>query len=190
MVTALETANLANDDDTGKHVMRVGEYAQLLAEEYGCDNDYCRRIRLYAPLHDVGKVSIPDYILKKPGKYTPEEFERMKEHVAIGGKMLSYKGIDPMAHNIALYHHEKWDGSGYLGKLSGEKIPLEARITGLADVYDALTKKRVYKPAFTENETDEIIQINKGSHFDPKLVDIFFTSKDKILEIKKTFSDE
>ncbi len=117
LVTALEDANLANDDDTGYHIRRVGEYSALLAEAHGANRDYVKRIKLYSPLHDVGKVGVPDAILKKPGKFTREEHEQMKEHVIIGGRMMENPAIDSMASSIALYHHEKWDGAGYCSGL-------------------------------------------------------------------------
>ena len=189
LVSALETANLANDDDTGRHIMRVGEYSAAIAEHLGCSSEFCAKIKLYAPLHDVGKVGISDAILKKPGKYTPEEFEKMKEHVAIGARMLENASIDKMAYNIAAFHHEKWDGSGYLHGKSGEDIPLEARIVAICDVYDALTKKRVYKSAFPESEADEIIKISRGKHFDPIVTDSFFKIKNSLLEIKNSLKD-
>ena len=188
MVTALENANLFNDDDTGNHIRRVSEHSAILAEGYGCSFDFIKKIRLYASLHDVGKVGIPDAILKKPGRYTVEEFKIMKAHVDIGVRMLSNNEIDDMARNIVRYHHEKWDGSGYLKGLKGENIPLEARIVSLADVYDALVTKRVYKNAFSEEEADRIIREGSGTHFDPKLVEVFFKNKDKIIAIKKKLS--
>ena len=125
----------------------------MIAEKFGCDREFVQKIKLYASLHDVGKVGIPDSLLKKPGKYTPEEFIAMQEHVRIGYQILSTTEMDEMAGNIAFYHHEKWDGSGYVSKLSGEDIPLEARIVALADVYDALMSKRVYKDEFLEDKT-------------------------------------
>lgn len=184
LVTALEDANLANDDDTGNHIRRVTEYSALLARAYGCDNQFVKQIKLYASLHDVGKVGIPDEILKKPGKYTPEEFDRMKEHVVIGGRMLDNAEIHPIAKNIAQYHHEKWDGSGYMEGLKGDEIPLEARIVALADVYDALVTKRVYKDAFPIQKAEEIITESKGSHFDPKVVALYFENREEMAEIK------
>ncbi|MBB6481910.1 HD-GYP domain-containing protein [Spirochaeta isovalerica] len=189
LVNALENANLFNDTDTGDHIARVGAYAAHFAREYGCDEDYIKRIKLYSSLHDVGKVGIPDKILKKPGKYTPEEFIQMQEHVVIGSRMLDNPAIDIMAKNITLYHHEKWDGSGYVRGISGEDIPLEARIVAISDVYDALSTKRPYKEPFPEEQIDKIILEGKGSHFDPRLVDIFFRSKKALLEIQKRFSE-
>ena len=189
LVTALENANFYNDSDTGNHIRRVGEYSALISRHFGMDTDFVKRIRLFASLHDVGKVGLPEALLKKPGKYTPEEFESMKNHVSIGARMLDDSELDPMAKNIAQYHHEKWDGSGYVAGLSGDSIPLEARIVSLADVYDALGQKRVYKDAFSEEQIDQIIRENSGKQFDPRLTDIYLSHKPDFLEIKNDFSD-
>jgi putative two-component system response regulator len=188
LVNALENANLLNDDDTGKHIKRVSAYSALLAEKYGCDREFVKRIRLYAPLHDVGKVGLPDAILKKPGKYTQDEFTAMQQHVVIGAKMLDSPEIDVMAKNIALYHHERWDGSGYVHHLQGEDIPLEARIVALADVYDALITKRVYKPPFSEERAYTIIVEESGTHFEPQIVEIFRQHIEDIRTVKRMFS--
>ncbi len=185
LVSAIENANLFNDNDTGNHIKRVSEYSYLLAGFLGCSSDFCRKIKLYASLHDAGKVGISDNILKKKGKYNKEEFEKMKRHVVIGGEMLAGTGIDPMARNIALYHHEKWDGSGYINGISGENIPLEARIVALADTYDALGSKRAYKSAFDESEINKIIIKDKGTHFQPELVELLLDKKSEFLNIKK-----
>ncbi|MCB2183552.1 MAG: response regulator [Desulfobulbaceae bacterium] len=185
LVSVLEDANLANDDDTGNHIRRVSEYSALIADAYGADREFVKRIRLYASLHDVGKVGIPDAILKKPGKYTRDEFELMKEHVVIGFGMMDNAQIDPMAKNIARYHHEKWNGTGYVDGLQGEEIPLEARIVALADAFDAMTTKRVYKEAFSVAKAEEIITRERGEHFDPRVVDAFEQRKGHILRIKE-----
>lgn len=190
LITSLENANLLNDNDTGEHIRRVGEYARLLAEEYTGDAEFTRNIKLFTSLHDVGKVGLSDKILKKPGKYTPEEFEEMKAHVLLGAKMLDSPAIPVMAKNIALYHHEKWDGSGYAGGIAGEDIPLEARIVALADVYDALSTKRVYKKAFEEEIIDRIIREERGRHFEPRLVDIYFDLKERFLKVKDSGGSE
>ncbi len=187
LITALENANRMNDTDTGDHIKRVSEYAGIIAEEYTGDADFAGQVKLYSSLHDVGKVGIPDVLLKKPGAYTPEEQEQMKQHVLFGAKMLDSPGIPQLAVNIARYHHEKWDGSGYLEGLSGTDIPLEARIVTLADVYDALGTKRVYKEAFFEARIDDIIRDGSGKHFDPDLVEVFFRVKPAILAVKDTF---
>lgn len=185
LVTVLEDANLANDGDTGNHIRRVSEYSALLADVYGMDLEYVKRIRVYASLHDVGKVGISDAILKKPGRYNEEEFQGMKQHVLIGYRMLDNVEIDPMARNIARYHHEKWNGSGYVAGLNGEDIPLEARIVALADVFDALTTKRVYKEAFSVSKAEKIIIEERGRHFDPRIVDVFLERKGHFVRIKE-----
>ncbi|MCK5228710.1 MAG: response regulator [Desulfobulbaceae bacterium] len=185
LVTALEDANLANDDDTGNHIKRVSGYSAVLAESLGHESQFVKRIKLFSSLHDVGKVGISDFILKKPGKYTPEEFEQMKKHVEIGGRMLENKVLDPMARSIAMYHHEKWAGNGYLAGLAGEDIPIEARIVALADVFDALTTKRVYKEPFSIEKTEKILSEERGRHFDPQVVDAYFDARDTIHWIMK-----
>lgn len=188
MVSALETANLENDEDTGNHIRRVSEFSAIFANLYGCEYDFIKRVKLYSPLHDVGKVGIPDAILKKPGKHTPEEWRIMQQHVVIGHRMLNSPIIDQMAKNIALYHHEKWSGEGYVNGLQKEQIPLEARIVMLADVYDALGQKRVYKEAFPEDKVDAIIKDAAGSHFEPKLVEIYFDCKKELFAVRKDFT--
>ena len=188
LVGALEHANALNDIDTGKHLKRVGEYAALIAERCGCDRDFVRRIRLYAPLHDVGKVGLPDALLKKAGKYTKEERMQMQQHVVLGASLLDNEDIDEMARNIALYHHEKWNGGGYVKHLAGERIPLEARIVALVDVYDALVSRRVYKNAFSEDKAIQIIREERGRHFDPSLVDSLLRYFSDIWEITQAFT--
>ena len=185
MVSALESANFYNDTDTGLHIKRVGAYSGFLAKKLGLSSDMVDKITLYAPLHDVGKVGISDHILKKPGRYTAEEFEEMKQHVVIGGKMLHSDGFDVVARNIALYHHEKWDGKGYVHGLKGEKIPIEARIVAVADVYDALTSQRSYKDSFSNDKSEGILKAEAGSHFDPEVIELFFKHKQEILTIWK-----
>jgi putative two-component system response regulator len=188
LVNALENVNKMNDDDTGNHIKRVGDYAALLAEKYDCDHTFVNRIRLYAPLHDVGKVALRDDLLKKPGKYTKQEFIDMQQHVVFGASLLESDGIDGMARNIALYHHERWNGTGYVHGLAGEDIPLEARIVAVVDVYDALVSERAYKPAFPQEKAEKIITEEAGEHFDPQLVEVFLKNKSAILEIKAFFS--
>ncbi len=188
LVNVLENANRLNDTDTGNHIKRVGEYAAFIAEKYGCSHDFVKRIRLYAPLHDVGKVGLPDKLLQKPGRYSKEEFVQMQQHVIFGGSLLDSEGIDDMAHNIALYHHERWNGTGYMQGLAGENIPLEARIVAIVDVYDALVSRRVYKEALPERVADKKIREEAGKHFEQKLVEAFFAHKDGILAIQHLFS--
>jgi len=178
----------SRDDDTGEHIERTAELCKLMAEslrdigEYKeiIDDRYIDNIYKASPLHDIGKVGIPDKILIKPGKLTPEEFEIMKSHVTIGYTTLSevqqkYKqnSFLKMGLNITKYHHEKWDGSGYPDGLVGEEIPLSARIMTIVDVYDALRSKRVYKEPFSHEKSCEIIKEGSGKHFDPILVKIF-----------------
>jgi putative two-component system response regulator len=185
LVNALENVNLYNDTDTGNHIRRVSEYSALLAEQFGMDRDFVKRIRTYASLHDVGKVGLPDTLLKKPGQFSKEEFVRMQNHVSLGARMLDDPQIDPMAKNIALYHHEKWNGSGYVSGLAGEDIPIEARIVALADVYDALGTKRTYKDAFPEETIHSIIMKDSGTHFDPALIATYDRIHDEFIGIKQ-----
>ena len=187
LVNSLENANRLNDTDTGNHIKRVGEYAALIAEKYGCEHHFVKRMRLYAPLHDVGKVGLPDRLLQKPGPYTREEFLAMQQHVTFGATLLDCDGIDVMARNIALYHHERWDGSGYVSGLAGEDIPLEARIVSIVDVYDALVSKRIYKPPFSDEDAYQEISKEAGRHFDPKLAELFLASKGDIAAIRALF---
>lgn len=162
------------DDVTGHHAERVGLLAALVAREIGLSEEVVRLMRFAAPLHDVGKIGIPDAILMKAGKLTPAEFEVMKSHTNIGARILS-GGRFPLleiAREIALTHHERWDGSGYAG-LKGESIPLVGRIVAVADVFDTLTHERPYKRASTLTRAVEIIESERGAHFDPVVVDAF-----------------
>jgi len=163
------------DDDTGEHTKRVGQTSALLARAWGLPQDQVMLIRRAAPLHDVGKVGIPDRILLKPGRLTPEEFEVMKTHTTIGAKILS-GGRFPllkMAEEIALTHHEQWDGSGYPRGLKGEAIPLAGRFVAIADAFDALTHARTYRKAWSAEEAVAELKRCAGKQFDPKAVDAF-----------------
>jgi len=162
-----------------------------MAEALGWDVAARADIRIAAPMHDIGKIGIPDRILLKPGKLTEEEFEEMKQHSAIGADMLSGTDIPllEMASEIAMCHHEKWDGTGYPTGLSGKDIPESARITTIVDVYDALVHKRVYKEACTEGSALEVMQQMVGKHFDPELYEVFVTNLAKMREIKENYSD-
>jgi putative two-component system response regulator len=170
VVAALEKANALKDNDTGLHILRVCSYSHVLATQLGVEPGFANRIRRYASLHDVGKVGIPDCILKKQGKLTPEEYDQMKLHTLYGHELLSLVQVDDMARHIALCHHERFDGKGYPHGLSGRDIPLAARIVALADVYDALTTSRCYKAAFPPDEAVRIIHDESGRHFDPDVV--------------------
>ncbi len=190
LVVALERANSFNDSDTGNHIRRVCEYAGMLAEVRGCDRTFVDQLRRYAGLHDVGKVGIRDAILKKPGKLTADEFAEMQNHTLIGGELLRASGLPQVASNIALFHHERWDGSGYPHGLAGEAIPLEARIVAVTDVFDALVSERCYKRAFSYDEAVAEMRRSAGSHLDPNLVELFFSHSDRIRAIGSRYVDE
>lgn len=179
MVSALESTNFFFDEDTGNHIRRISSISGFIARKAGFNETFVKMIKLYAPLHDIGKVGISKEILLKPARLDPKEFEQVKEHVRIGHRIIDDESIDPMAKNIVLYHHEKWNGGGYLEDLSGDRIPVEARIVSIADVYDALTSPRVYKPAIGREESIEIIREERGKSFDPELLDAFLSGMDK-----------
>lgn len=174
------------NEDTGNHIVRMSRYSGFLAEKLGFPPDEVRNIRYAAPMHDVGKIGTPDHILLKSGKLTDQEFELMKMHTTIGAKILgnSKAKILQIAQQIALSHHEKWNGKGYPQGLSGENIPMVGRIVALADNFDALTSKRPYKEPYPLELAIEIIKKERGQHFDPDVVDIFLENIDEILRIK------
>jgi putative two-component system response regulator len=201
-LAALQTASLDSinrlsraaeyrDEDTGKHILRMSGYSKVIARKMGCSDKTSERILYAAPMHDVGKIGIPDNVLLKPGKLNPDEWEIMKQHTIIGAGILSgsWTGIVRLAEVIAYTHHERWDGSGYPRGLKGSEIPLVGRITAIADVFDALTTRRPYKEPFSVEKSFAIIQESKGTHFDPKVVDIFFAVQDEILEIMDANQD-
>jgi hypothetical protein len=174
-VRRLSMAVEFRDEDTGAHIERIGRFSTLLAEQVGMEEDFCATLSHAAPLHDVGKVAIPDAILLKPGKLTAEERAIVETHAEEGHRLLrgSSSSILDLAATIALSHHEKWDGSGYPRGAVGEAIPIEGRIVAVADVFDALTSDRVYRKAFTVEEAVEIMLEQRGRHFDPVLLDAF-----------------
>ncbi len=180
------------DDNTAGHINRVSNYAALLAAKLGLRKKTTESILLAAPMHDVGKIGVPDHILQKPGKLTPDEWEIMKKHTVFGSKILegSHVGYIRFAEVIALTHHEKWDGSGYPLGLKGDKIPLVGRIMAIADVFDALTSRRPYKKAFSVEKSFEIIKHGRGNHFDPDIVDAFFSITGEILDVKEKYTDD
>lgn len=205
-LTIFSLAKLAEsrDTETGAHLERMREYSRIVGQQLSThhkfkdelDGDNIQLIYLTSPLHDIGKVGIPDSVLLKAGKLTKEEFEIMKQHAEIGGRTLdaaanAYPDASflNMARDIAWTHHEKYDGSGYPHGLSGEKIPLCGRIVAIADVYDALTSKRVYKEAFSHEKARQIVLEGKAKHFDPYVVDAFMESEDQILEISGRFHE-
>lgn len=204
-VTIFSLAKLAEsrDPETGAHLERVREYCRLIGEDLAqqpgfselVDGDYVQTIYLTSPLHDIGKVGIPDRILLKPGRLTTEEFEIMKQHTVVGGETLdAAHNAYPearylqMARDIAWTHHEKYDGSGYPHGLAGEDIPLCGRIVALADVYDALTTKRVYKEAYSHEYARNIILEGSGKHFDPDIVASFLRVEEQFCEVHRRFA--
>ena len=174
-VQRLSMAVEFRDEDTGAHIERIGRFSVLLAEHIGMDAKFCERLRHAAPLHDVGKVAIPDAILLKPGPLTPEERAIVETHAEEGHRLVrgSSSSILDMAATIALSHQEKWDGSGYPRGLKGEAIPIEGRIVAVADVFDALTSDRVYRKAFSVEDAIQMMREQRGRHFDPVLLDAF-----------------
>ncbi|MGB0936819.1 MAG: HD domain-containing phosphohydrolase [Colwellia sp.] len=192
LVKSLAVAGELKDDDTGKHVCRVGRYAGILARGYGLPESIAQMIEQTAPLHDIGKIGVPDNILLKKGKLNTEERMIMEQHTFFGEKIISGHNnmLLKVAKSVALNHHERWDGSGYPHGLSGETIPIEGRITALADVFDALTTKRPYKEAWPLDKTIKKINDESGKHFDPSLVDIFNEQMDQFLEVMKCLPDD
>jgi hypothetical protein len=188
-ITRLAVAAEYKDVDTAAHIERMSRYSALIAKSMSRDTDYVEMMRLASPMHDVGKIGIPDAILLKPGKLTEAEFDHMKKHTEIGARILGGSDVPllRMSETIAWTHHEKWDGSGYPRGLHGDEIPVEGRMVALADVFDALTSRRCYKPAFTVDKALEVIREGKGKHFDPQVVDAFQSSLAEVLEIKKEF---
>jgi HD-GYP domain-containing protein (c-di-GMP phosphodiesterase class II)/methanogenic corrinoid protein MtbC1 len=174
-VRRLSMAVEFRDEDTGAHIERIGRFSTLLAQQLGLEAELCELLSHAAPLHDIGKVAIPDAILLKPGPLTPEERSIVETHAEEGHRLLrgSSSSILDMAATIALSHHEKWDGSGYPRGLAGEDIPLEGRIVAVADVFDALTSDRVYRLAFSVEQAVEMMLAQRGRHFDPVLLDAF-----------------
>jgi putative two-component system response regulator len=187
----LAKAGEYRDSDTGNHVTRVGHSCRLLAQAIGLSAHLTEMIYMASPLHDIGKIGVPDHILLKKGRHTDEETVLMRKHVDFGVEML---GNHPapllqVACSIAQNHHEKWDGSGYPHALSGEAIPVEARIVAICDVFDALTSIRPYKVAWTVENAVKYLQENAGSHFDPNLVNTFVSILPQIEEIRQRYAD-
>lgn len=210
IIHCLGKASEFKDNETGNHVIRVGEISYLMAKELGLDEDFCRLIHQAAPMHDVGKIGIRDSVLLKNGPLDNEEWKHMQSHTTCGCEILSPANLEEKsklcspeellkndkpsdildaAKRVALFHHERWDGKGYLHGLKGEQIPIEARIVSIADVYDAVSSKRPYKEAFPETKCQAIIREGKGSQFDPEIVDVFLNSIGAIVDIKNKFTD-
>ena len=179
------------DNETGNHIIRMSQYSQLLALAFGLSDKTAELILNAAPMHDIGKIGIPDRILLKPGKLDPDEWDIMKTHVQIGAELLSGSETELMetARLIALHHHERWDGKGYPGQLSGKDISIEGRICALADVFDALTSTRPYKSAWPVEKAVAWIEAGAGSHFDPRLTKLLDVILPEMLAIKAKYAD-
>jgi putative two-component system response regulator len=191
VVQRLGMAAEYRDEETGSHILRMSHMSALLARGIGWSEDDCELMLNASPMHDIGKIGIPDAILLKPGKFEAHEWEIMKTHASIGGKLLEGDESDlmRMAQQIAISHHEKWDGSGYPNGLAGEAIPQAGRIAALADVFDALTSVRPYKKAWTVEAAVDLIRENRSTHFDPKLVDVFLQGLPEIMKIRERFTE-
>ena len=198
MVMGFATLIENKDDSTGGHIRRTSAYALLIAHTMSknrkyrniINQDYLNSLSKAAPMHDIGKIGVPDAVLQKPGKLSDEEFEIIKQHPVMGGRIvretfghLFDEGYETMAYDVAMYHHEKWNGKGYPKGLKGEEIPLSARIVAVADVFDAVSAKRCYRDALSLDECFRIIQDGRGTDFDPEVVDAFLADQDKVKEI-------
>lgn len=181
----LTSAAEYKDDETGEHIKRIGDYSAVIAKGMGYNDEEIENLLYAAPMHDIGKIGVPDKILLKPGKLDDDEWDIMKKHTNIGAEILKGSSAEyiKVAEIIAYYHHERWDGTGYPEGLKGEEIPLSARIVAVVDVFDALVSERPYKMAFSLEKAFAIIESEKGVHFDPKVVDVFFAAKKEITAI-------
>lgn len=191
-ITRLARAAEFRDPETGAHIQRMSHYAELIARRLGCDADFADAVLQAAPMHDVGKLGIPDYILLKAGRLTVDEFAIMKRHPTIGHDILkdSSSSIVQLGAQIALTHHEKFDGSGYPAALAGNAIPLAGRIVAVADVFDALTSARPYKPSWPFDKAIALLRSGRGSHFDPACVDAFLQGWEQVVAIRARFRDD
>jgi putative two-component system response regulator len=191
VVRRLGRAAEYRDNETGLHIIRMSKISALLGTAAGMSEDEVNLLLNASPMHDIGKIGIPDHILLKPGKLDPEEWKTMQTHAQIGANILAEDDSELlcMAREIALTHHEKWDGSGYPNGLKGEAIPLVGRITALADVFDALTSERPYKKAWDVKDAVDLIQSENGKHFDPSLVTHFLSLLPKITDIRDEYAE-
>lgn len=191
-IARLARAAEFRDPETGAHIQRMAHYSALIARHLGLADDFAEMLLDAAPMHDVGKMGIPDQILLKPGRLTPEEFEIMKRHAAIGHDILngSASEVVQLGAVIALAHHEKFDGSGYPSALAGEAIPLVGRIVAVADVFDALTSERPYKKAWELEQALDFLREGRGSHFDPRCIDAFLGALEEVNGIRQRFRDD
>lgn len=179
------------DNETGMHVIRMSWYTKFLAQALQMPEEWCELLYNAAPMHDIGKIGIPDNILLKPGKLDADEWQVMQRHCEYGAEIIGEhdSAILTLAREIAIHHHEKWDGSGYPHGLKGEQIPLSARIVAVADVFDALTCERPYKKAWSEQAAIELLQKEAGKHFDPQLIPLFIETLPRVREIKKDYAE-
>ncbi len=186
IVQRLGVAGELKDNETGAHVQRMSEVCSFLAKKYGKDQHYCELLRYASTMHDVGKIGIPDHVLLKPGKLTEDEWGIMKQHPEIGARIIGNNpsALIQLARETALYHHEKWDGSGYPFGMRGEAIPLSARLAAISDVFDALTSERPYKQAWSTEQAVAELRRESGRHFDPDIVDLFIEHLPEILSIR------
>jgi putative two-component system response regulator len=186
-VRRLSRAVEYRDEETGGHTERMSAYCALLAGKLGLDVE---SIRIASPMHDVGKVALPDHILLRPGALTTEERQEMERHTLIGHQILSGSGsaLLELGATIALTHHEKWDGTGYPRRLAGNAIPLEGQVAAVADVFDALTSHRPYRRAFSIDQAVEIMRGERGRHFDPRLVDLFLENVDEVTDLRERYT--
>ncbi|NML27344.1 response regulator [Zoogloea dura] len=191
IIQCLGRAAEYRDNETGLHVIRMSHYSRILALAAGLSTAQADELFHAAPMHDIGKIGIPDAILLKPDKLSAEEWTTMQRHVAMGAEILGEHDSQllQLARSIALFHHEKYDGSGYPHRLAGESIPIEARIVAIADVFDALTSVRPYKEAWPVDQAVALLHSEKGRHFDPELVDLFVTQLPAVLEIKERYAE-
>lgn len=175
------------DEDTGDHIVRMSRYSALIAEKCGMSAEDVQSMLYAAPMHDVGKIGIPDSILMKPSELTKEEFEVMKTHTTIGSKILagSKAEILQVAQKVAILHHEQWNGKGYPQGLAGEDVPVWGRVVALADAFDAITSRRPYKDPYPVEVACDIIREERGEHFDPEVADVFLSNIDEVIKIKK-----
>jgi len=191
IVQRLGLAAEYKDNETGLHVIRMSHYSRILGRAAGMSEAEADDLLHAAPMHDVGKIGIPDSILRKPGPLDEDEWKVMQTHAAIGGDIIGQHagGMLAMAHLVAMAHHEKWDGSGYPHGLAGEQIPLVGRIVAIADVFDALTSARPYKPEWPLEQAVEYLRQQRGKHFDGQLVDLFLEQMPALLEIKQRWAE-
>lgn len=191
LVNRLSRAAEFRDPETGAHIERMSRYSEVIAEAAGFDRDFCTELRDAAPMHDIGKIGIPDLVLLKPGRLSAEEMGVMRQHTVIGHRILADSDVPllRLAAEIALSHHEKFDGSGYPNGLSGNHIPPSGRIVAIADVFDALTTARPYKRPWELAQAHEFLLKNSGTHFDPSFLDAFFSRWGQVCEIHRMHND-